>query len=95
MYKTDFIKAVAKKAGLSQKDAQAFYNAFVETTCETMKKKERISLRGFGSFYTVDKKAHTARVPQTGKSIQVPAKTIMKFTPSAVIATVKKGRKTK
>ena len=90
MNKTDFIKTVADKAHLTQKDTKAVYEAMVETIHEEMKKGERLSLVGFGSFYVSERAARKGINPQTGKSIQIKASKSIKFKPSTALDINKK-----
>ena len=90
MNKTDFIKTVAEKAQLTQKDAKAVYEAMVETIHEEMKKGERLTLVGFGSFYVSERAARKGINPQTGKSIQIKASKSIKFKPSTALDINKK-----
>ena len=90
MNKTDFIKTVADKAQLTQKDTKAVYEAMVETINEEMKKGERLSLVGFGSFYVSERAARKGINPQTGKSIQIKASKSIKFKPSTALDINKK-----
>ena len=90
MNKTDFIKTVADKAQLTQKDTKAVYEAMVETIHEEMKKGERLSLVGFGSFYVYERAARKGINPQTGKSIQIKASKSIKFKPSTALDINKK-----
>ena len=50
MNKTEFISAVAAKAGLTKVDAKKAVDAFIDTVAEEMKKGEKVSILGFGSF---------------------------------------------
>lgn len=79
MNKQKLVSAVAEKAGISKVDAEKAINAFVETTKETLAKKESIQLIGFGTFSISERSARTGRNPQTGKEIQIAAKNIAKF----------------
>lgn len=90
MNKTDFIKTVADKAQLTRKDTKAVYEAMVETIHEEMKKGERLSLVGFGSFYVSERAARKGINPQTGKSIQIKASKSIKFKPSTALDINKK-----
>ena len=90
MNKTDFIKTVADKAQLTQKDTKAVYEAMVEAIHEEMKKGERLSLVGFGSFYVSERAARKGINPQTGKSIQIKASKSIKFKPSTALDINKK-----
>ena len=90
MNKTDFIKTVAEKAQLTQKDTKAVYEAMVETIHEEMKKGERLTLVGFGSFYVSERAARKGINPQTGKTIQIKASKSIKFKPSSALDINKK-----
>ena len=50
MTKAEMIVAVAEKAGMTKKDAEKAVSAVLETVTETLKKGDKISLTGFGSF---------------------------------------------
>ena len=75
MNKTELIAAIATKAGLSKKDAEKALAATIETITETMAKKEKVQLVGFGSFETKTRAAHTGRNPRTKEAMEFPAKT--------------------
>lgn len=79
MNKAELIDAIAASSGLTKADAKKALDAFVESTTDTLKKGDRISLVGFGSFSVSERKARTGRNPQTGKEIQIPAKKVVKF----------------
>ena len=73
MNKTEFLRAIATEAGSSIKDATAFYDAFVATVQNAMKKNDKISLVGFGTFEAKKRPARTATNPSTGKQVKVAA----------------------
>jgi len=79
MNKQELVTAIAEKAGITKADAEKAINAFVETTKETLAKKESIQLIGFGTFSVSERSARTGRNPQTGKEIQIAAKNVAKF----------------
>ena len=79
MNKTELIAAVAAKCALSKKDAEKAVNATFETITETLAKKEKIQLVGFGGFETKKRDARTGRNPQTNAIIKIPATTIPVF----------------
>ena len=79
MNKTELIAAIATKAGLSKKDAEKALSATIETIAETMAKKEKVQLVGFGSFETKTRAAHTGRNPRTKEAMEFPAKTVPVF----------------
>lgn len=73
MNKAELIAALADKAAVSKKDAEAVLNAFVETVQDTVKKGDKIQLVGFGSFETRERAARVGKNPQTGAEIKIPA----------------------
>ena len=79
MNKTELIEAIAKQADLSKKDAEAALNAFVDTVGEVIKKDEKVTLVGFGSFEAKTRAARTGRNPQTGEEIQIAAGKVPSF----------------
>ncbi len=79
MKKAEFIDAVATKSGLSKKDANEALNAILETITDALKAKKTVSFIGFGSFSTVERAAREARVPLTGKKVQIPKRNAVKF----------------
>lgn len=85
MNKANLIEAIASESGLSKKDSKASLEALMNIVVNQMKKKETISLIGFGSFNAVDRASRTAKVPGTDKIVKVPAKTVVKFKPGALL----------
>ncbi len=79
MKKAEFIDAVAAKSGLSKKDANEAVTAVLDTITEALKDGKTVSFIGFGSFSTVERAAREARVPLTGKTVQIPARNAVKF----------------
>ena len=79
MNKTELVAAVAEKASISKKDAAAAIDATFEVIGDEMQKKEKVQLIGFGTFQTSERKARTARNPQTGEEIKIAAATTPAF----------------
>jgi DNA-binding protein HU-beta len=79
MNKTEFISAVAAKAGLSKVDGKKAVKAVIETISEEVGKDERVSLIGFGSFYTKVKAARKGINPATKQAIDIPSRKVVKF----------------
>lgn len=73
MTKTDLIAAVAEKAGLKKKDAEAAVAAVLSTVSETLAKGEKVSLVGFGTFEVKERAARDGRNPFTGEAIKIAA----------------------
>ena len=97
MTKAELIAALAQKADVSKKDAEAVLNAFTATVTEELSKKEKITLVGFGTFETRERAARTGRNPQTGKELKIAASVAPAFKPGKALKDAvnapKKGKK--
>ena len=71
MNKTELIAAVAEKADLSKKDAEAAITAAVEAITGALIEGEKVQLVGFGSFEVKTRAARVGRKPKTGKEIPI------------------------
>ena len=69
MNKTELVKAISEKSGSTQKDAENFLNAFIESVTESMKKGEDVAIIGFGTFSVAERAARTARNFRTNELI--------------------------
>jgi len=79
MNKAELIKSIAEKSGLTQKDADAALDGFIETIKETLAKGDTVTLVGFGSFDVQERAARTGRNPSTGEEIQIAAAKAPRF----------------
>ena len=79
MNKTELIAAMAEKAEISKKDAEAALKAFTDVVTEELKKGEKIQLVGFGTFEVSERAARTGRNPQTGEEMPIAASKAPKF----------------
>ena len=79
MNKTELINAVAEKAGLSKKAAEAAVNATLSAITEGLKSDEKVQLVGFGSFEVKKRAARIGRNPKTKESIEIPASVVPVF----------------
>ena len=79
MNKTELVAAMAEKAGLSKKDAEAALKAFTETVADEVKKGEKVQLVGFGTFEVSERAAREGRNPQTGATMKIAASKAPKF----------------
>ncbi len=86
MNKTQLIDAMAAKAGLSKADAKRALEAFIDSTSEALKGGDKVALVGFGSFSVSERGARTGRNPQTGATINIPAKKVVKFKAGAELS---------
>jgi len=79
MNKTELIDTIAESADLSKKSAGDVLQAFTAAITDTMKKGDKLTLIGFGTFSVTERAARTCRNPQTGKEMKVAAKKVVKF----------------
>ena len=79
MNKTELVAAMAERAEISKKDAEAALKAFTDVVAEELKKGEKIQLVGFGTFEVSERAARTGRNPQTGAEMEIPASKAPKF----------------
>ncbi|HJV33553.1 HU family DNA-binding protein, partial [Geomonas sp.] len=69
MTKAELVEAVAKSANISKGAAEKAVAAFIDSVSGALKKGDRVTLVGFGSFEVSSRQARTGRNPQTGKEI--------------------------
>ncbi|MCK5682811.1 HU family DNA-binding protein [bacterium] len=81
MNKTELITAVAKTTELTKKDVAKAIDALTTVIKKELKKGNKITLMGFGSWEVRKRKARTGRNPQTGAKIKIKAKKVPKFNP--------------
>lgn len=79
MNKNELVTAMAKKAGLTKKDAEAALNAFTSTVETAVKKKEKVVLVGFGTWEVRQRAARKGMNPRTKQEIKIPAKRVPVF----------------
>ena len=79
MNKTELVAAVAEKAGISKKDADAAVAAFVATVTEAMKAGDKVALVGFGTFEAKQRAARTGINPKTKETIKIAATKVPAF----------------
>lgn len=95
MNKTELVNAMAAKTGMTKVASKAAMNACFDAIKEQLKKGEKVSLIGFGTFSVVNRKARTAKNPQTGATVKVPAKKVAKFKAGSNLLVAKKAAKKK
>lgn len=79
MTKSQMIAHFAEKSGLSKKDVVRLWEVIVETVYKEVKSGGEAVLPGFGKLVKKQRNARTGRNPATGATIQIPAKTVVKF----------------
>ena len=86
MNKAELIEAISNEAKITKADAQRAVDGLVDATTKALKKGDRITLVGFGSFSVAKRAARNGRNPQTGKAIKIAAKKVAKFKAGADLA---------
>ena len=81
MNKVELVEAMAKKTGLSKKDAEGALKAFIDTVEFEVKKGRKVQLVGFGTFEVSKRAARKGRNPQTGEAMKIKASKTPKFKP--------------
>jgi DNA-binding protein HU-beta len=79
MTKAELIASIGKEAKISKASAEKALNAFSNTVTKALKKGDKLTLTGFGTFSVTKRKARIGRNPQTGKEIKIPATKVAKF----------------
>ena len=84
MNKEDLVNEVAKAMN-TKKEAQAAVDCVFSTITKALKKKDTVTLVGFGTFKVNRRKARKGRNPQTGEEIKIKAKNVPKFVPGKAL----------
>jgi len=79
MNKSDLIEAMASNAGISKAAAGKALDAMMKSITGELMTGGRVSLVGFGSFSVSNRAARDGRNPQTGATIKIPARKVVKF----------------
>lgn len=81
MSRKEFVSEVAEKTGRPKKEIDRILDAVLETIKEKVLEGHTIKLVGFGKFELKSYPPRTARKPNTGEQVQVPARSKVVFTP--------------
>ena len=79
MNKEELIAEISKKTKVSKKDASLILSATLESIQKSVKKGDKVTLVGFGTFSSKHRAARNGRNPQTGKTIKIAAKNVPSF----------------
>lgn len=80
MTKAELIDKIASGAGLNKTDASKALDSTLNSIKASLKKGQKVTLVGFGTFSTKKRKARKGRNPRTGQIINIPAAKVPKFT---------------
>lgn len=79
MNKAELIDQIAKDAGITKVQAGEALEAFTNAVVSTLKKGDKVTLVGFGTFSVAQRAARNGRNPQTGEVIKIKASKTPKF----------------
>jgi DNA-binding protein HU-beta len=86
MTKAELIAVMADEAGVTKAAAAKALEAYTVAVAKELKKSGKLGLVGFGTFSVVKRKAREGRNPQTGKTIKIAAKKVVKFKAGKALA---------
>ena len=85
MQKTDFVKSVADRANVSQKEAKQVIDAALDIITESLKGGEKVTLTGFGTFEVRQRQEREGVNPQTRQKIKIAATKTPGFSASSTL----------
>jgi DNA-binding protein HU-beta len=85
MTKADLIETLSNTADLPKGQAERVVNAVFDDIVAALRKGDKVTLSGFGTFQVSDRKARTGRNPKTGQPIEIPASKSAKFKAGKVL----------
>jgi DNA-binding protein HU-beta len=80
MNKQDVIGKIVNETGVTKVAAASMLDALLDTITKALKKGDTVTFVGFGTFKTSQRKARTARNPQTGAPIKIAKRRVPRFT---------------
>jgi len=93
MNKAELIDKIAKDADITKAEANEALDSFTNTVIGSLKKGDRVTLVGFGTFSVSDRAARNGRNPQTGEVIKIKARKVPKFKAGKEFSTRISGKK--
>ncbi|MCA1640490.1 MAG: HU family DNA-binding protein [Acidobacteria bacterium] len=79
MTQSEVFNHFAEKTGMKRSQVKEFFDELANLASSEVKGNGEFVLPGFGKMVLSDRKAREGRNPQTGETIQIPAKTTLKF----------------
>ena len=92
MTKADIIAKLAEEIKISKKAAGQTLALVTDSVAQAMRKGEKVTFVGFGTFSVVQRKARKGRNPRTGKELKIAAKKAPKFSPGAALKAAAEGK---
>ena len=85
MTKSDIISEVSSKTGLTKVETEAVFEGFIESISSSLKRGERVDIRGFGCFHVKERQAREARNPSTNEIVQLNLRSLPAFKVSKLL----------
>lgn len=82
MTKADLVEEVSRITEVKRKESEVIVETIFDSIMSALRKKDKVEIRGFGSFRTRQRRGRIGRNPKTGEKVEVPPKTIPFFKPS-------------
>lgn len=86
MNKSELVEQMAKAAGISKASAEKALAGMIDSVTKTLKKGDKVTLVGFGTFSVAKRAARQGRNPQTGKPITIKARKVARFKAGSKLA---------
>lgn len=93
MNKAELVDKISKDSGITKSQANDALDSFTKNVVGTLKKGERVTLVGFGTFSVSKRSARNGRNPQTGEVIKIKARKVPRFKAGKDFATKIGGKR--
>ena len=85
MTKADIIREVSNMTGLTKVEIEAVFNSIIVNISDSLKRGERVDIRGFGSFLIKQRPARDARNPATREIVKLKERFVPVFKVSKIL----------
>jgi len=85
MTKGEFIDTISKETGLSKAQVKKVVDAFINNITELLKKGDKLTFPGFGTFMVAKRASRMGKNPRTQETIKIPEATVAKFKPGKAL----------
>ena len=92
MTKAEIVTKVAEKIQISKAAAAKALAVITDSIAQAIRKGDKVTLIGFGTFSVANRKARKGRNPRTGKEIKIAAKKVPKFSAGAALKAAASGK---
>ncbi|HHH81323.1 MAG TPA: HU family DNA-binding protein [candidate division Zixibacteria bacterium] len=93
MTKDELVARVAKAVGLPKAKVNTVIKSTLDEIASALKKGEKVSFVGFGTFMVAERKERVGRNPRTREEIRIPATVVPKFRPGKTLKEMVKAAK--